>query len=160
MDCDRLGLEMRVVVQRVSRAAARCVDVEPPLEAQIGPGLVLLVGFRAEDDDQTLRWMAEKCLALRIFPDASGALNRSVVDCGGSLLVVPNFTLYGDSRKGRRPSFTRAAPPEVATRRYEQFVNALRSGPQPVETGFFQSHMQVEIVNDGPVTLIIDKEAG
>ncbi|MFQ5598935.1 MAG: D-aminoacyl-tRNA deacylase [Candidatus Krumholzibacteriia bacterium] len=148
---------MRVVVQRVSSAAVRRVDVDPPVERRIGSGLVLLAGFRAEDDDDTLRWMAEKCLALRIFPDDAGGLNRSVVDCGGSILAVPNFTLYADARKGRRPSFTQAAPADIASQRFDAFAEALRRGPIPVETGFFQAHMHVEIVNDGPVTLFLEK---
>ncbi len=128
---------MRVVVQRVAGAAVRRVDAEPAgaerggetrptaerggedrptAECRIGPGLVLLAGFHAADDAATLRWMADKVLGLRIFPDAEGALDRSVVDCGGEILVVPNFTVYGDARKGRRPSFTAAAPPAVAGR--------------------------------------------
>jgi len=155
---------VRVVVQRVTRAAVRraagpaAADSTDAAARGIGPGLVLLAGFRASDDDATLRWMAEKCLALRIFPDADGALNRSVVDCSGALLVVPNFTLYGDARKGRRPSFTRAAPPAQATELFTRFVALLRAGPVPVEAGWFQAHMQVELVNDGPVTLLLEHE--
>ena len=177
---------MRVVVQRVARAAVRRLAPEPaprqgeaasplplaaalpdPLETvpaaeerRIGPGLVLLAGFRAEDDEATLRWMAEKCLALRVFPDSQGALNKSVGDCDGALLVVPNFTLYGDARKGRRPSFTQAAPPEVASRLFDTFVHLLRAGPVPVEAGWFQEHMHLELVNDGPVTLLLERETG
>lgn len=160
---------MRVVVQRVTRAAVRraepaaadASEASAPNDATvrgIARGLVLLAGFRATDDAVTLRWMAEKCLALRIFPDADGALNRSVVDCGGALLVVPNFTLYGDARKGRRPSFTRAAPPAQATELFTRFVALLRAGPVPVEAGWFQAHMHVELVNDGPVTLLLEHE--
>jgi D-tyrosyl-tRNA(Tyr) deacylase len=149
---------VRVVVQRVTRAAVRRVDTPEHQERCIERGLVLLAGFRAADDEAVLRWMAEKCLSLRIFPDADGALNRSVVEAQGALLVVPNFTLYGDARKGRRPSFTRAAPPDVAEQLFETFVATLRRGPAPVEPGFFQAHMQVEIVNDGPVTLMLERD--
>lgn len=148
---------MRVVVQRVARAAVRRVETEPPEETRIGPGLLLLVGFTATDDHAVLDWMAEKCLGLRIFADAAGAMNRALEDVGGALLVVPNFTLYGDSRKGRRPSFTDAAPPEQAAAHFAAFVARLRRGPVPVETGYFQSHMHVELVNDGPVTLLLER---
>lgn len=151
---------MRVVVQRVLRAAVRRIDTDPVQEAAIGPGLLLLAGFRAGDDAAVLGWMAAKCTGLRIFADAAGAMNRDVAEAGGSMLVIPNFTLYGDARKGRRPSFTDAAPPEVAGERFEQFVHLLRQGPVPVRTGFFQTSMHVESVNDGPVTLWIEREAG
>lgn len=148
---------MRVLVQRVARAAVRRLDVEPPAEAAIGPGALLLVGFAASDDDAALAWMAEKCLNLRIFPDAAGAMNRSVAAAGGALLVVPNFTLYGDARKGRRPSFDGAAAPARAAERFEAFVALLRRGPVPVACGWFQAHMHVELVNDGPVTLLLER---
>jgi len=151
---------MRVVVQRVTHAAVRRVDVDPPEEAAIGPGLLLLAGFRAGDDDRVLEWMAAKCLGLRIFPDAAGAMNRSVDEAGGALLVVPNFTLYGDARKGRRPGFADAAPPDVAEAHFGAFVARLRRGPVEVRTGFFRTAMQVELCNDGPVTLWIEREAG
>ncbi len=151
---------MRVVVQRVARAAVHRLDVEPADVRRIERGLVLLCGFQADDDTATLRWMAEKCLGLRIFADAAGAMNRDVGECGGAILVVPNFTLYGDARKGRRPSFTRAAPPEVAARLFDAFVEVLRAGAVRVEAGWFQEHMHVEIVNDGPVTLVIEREPG
>ena len=150
---------MRVVVQRVVRAAVRRVDVDPAPEERIDGGLLLLAGFRDGDDAAVLRWMAGKCLGLRIFADANGAMNCSVADTGGALLVVPNFTLYGDARKGRRPSFTAAAPPELAAVRFEQFVSLLRQGPCPVGAGFFQTSMQVESINDGPVTLWLEREA-
>jgi D-tyrosyl-tRNA(Tyr) deacylase len=148
---------VRVVVQRVLRAAVRRTDVEPHTVARIAHGAVLLAGFQAADDAATLGWMAEKCLGLRIFADDAGALNRSVVEVGGALLVVPNFTLYGDATRGRRPSFTAAAPPAVAGQRFEAFVAALRRGPVPVECGWFQAAMQVELVNDGPVTLWLER---
>ncbi len=153
---------MRVVVQRVVRASVLRVDAPAPgpaEEAHIGPGLLLLAGFRAGDDDAVLCWMAEKCLGLRVFADEAGGMNRSVAECGGSILAVPNFTLYGDARKGRRPGFSDAAPPEVASRSFQAFVAQLRRGPVPVETGFFQAHMHVELVNDGPVTLLLEREA-
>ena len=148
---------MRVVAQRVSHAAVRRVDVEPPLEARIGPGLLLLAGFTASDDEAALDWMAEKCLGLRVFADAAGAMNRSVVEAAGALLVVPNFTLYADARRGRRPSFTGAAPPEQADLLFSTFVTRLRRGPVQVEAGYFQAHMRVELVNDGPVTLLLER---
>jgi D-tyrosyl-tRNA(Tyr) deacylase len=155
---------VRVVVQRVTRAAVRrldggAADAATADEAHIGAGLVLLAGFTATDDAAVLEWMAAKCLGLRLFPDAEGAMNRSVEDIGGSLLVVPNFTLYGDAAKGRRPGFSAAAPPEIASRHFDAFVTLLRRGPVPVAAGFFRSHMHVELVNDGPVTLIVEREA-
>jgi D-tyrosyl-tRNA(Tyr) deacylase len=149
---------MRVVVQRVESASVRRVDGVAAAEARIGPGLLLLAGFRQSDDAATLEWMAEKCLGLRIFADDQGAMNRSVTDIGGSLLVVPNFTLYGDAHKGRRPSFTGAAPPEVAGPLFDEFIRALRRGPTPIATGFFQAGMHVESINDGPVTLVLERD--
>ncbi len=151
---------MRVVVQRVSRAAVHRLDVQPVAVRRIELGLVLLCGFQAGDDAPTLRWLAEKCLGLRIFADDAGAMNRDVAECSGALLVVPNFTLYGDARKGRRPSFTRAAPPEVAAQLFDAFVALLRAGPVRVEAGWFQAHMHVELTNDGPVTLLLEHDAG
>lgn len=148
-----------MVVQRVARAAVRRIDVDPVQEERIDRGLLLLTGFRVSDDDAVLRWMADKCTGLRIFADASGAMNRSVAETGGAVLVVPNFTLYGDVRKGRRPCFTDAAPPELAAARFDRFVNLLRQGPCPVRTGFFQTSMHVESINDGPVTLWMEREA-
>ena len=147
---------MRVVVQRVTRAAVHRLDGEPAA-AHIGAGALLLAGFCATDDDATLEWMADKVLGLRFFADAAGALNRSVEEAGGALLVVPNFTLYADARKGRRPSFSAAAPPEFAAARFAAFVTRLRRGPVPVEAGWFQVHMHVELVNDGPVTLLLER---
>jgi D-tyrosyl-tRNA(Tyr) deacylase len=150
---------VRVVMQRVLRASVRRVDVEPREERGIGPGLLLLTGFRSTDDDAVVTWMAEKCLGLRIFDDDTGAMNRSVADAGGSIIVVPNFTLYADAQKGRRPSFIEAALPEIAAARFRAFAAALRRGPVPVETGFFQASMQVELVNQGPVTIWLVREA-
>lgn len=147
---------MRVVLQRVARAEVR---VGGDVAGSCGPGLVLLVGFRDSDTEETLRWMAEKVLGLRIFPDADGRMNVSLAERGGDVLVVSQFTLYGDVRKGRRPSFVQAAGPDVAVPLYERFVEMLRaSAPGRVETGSFGAHMEVELVNDGPVTLVLERE--
>jgi D-tyrosyl-tRNA(Tyr) deacylase len=148
---------VRAVVQRVARAVVRRVDVEPPEEARIERGAVVLAGFCATDEDAVLAWMADKVLGLRIFADADGALNRSVGEVGGALLVVPNFTLYGDASKGRRPSFTAAAPPGQAAERFAAFLARLRRGTVAVEAGWFQAHMHVELVNDGPVTILLER---
>ncbi|HEX7050556.1 MAG TPA: D-aminoacyl-tRNA deacylase [Longimicrobiales bacterium] len=146
---------MRVVLQRVSRAR---VTVEGRTIGAIGRGYLLLVGFRAEDDEDVLRWMADKIVALRLFPDAEGKMNQALDAVGGDVLVVSQFTLYGDARKGRRPSFVAAAAPEVAVPLYERFVTLLRErAPGAVETGEFGAMMDVELVNDGPVTLILER---
>jgi len=145
---------MRVVVQRIRRAS---VTVDARVVGRIDAGLLLLVGIRQGDDEVTLRWMAEKVAGLRIFADADGRLDRSVVDTGGSILAVSQFTLYGDCRKGRRPSFTEAAPPEDAAPLFDRFVEHLRMSGCPVETGEFGAMMDVESVNAGPVTLVIDR---
>lgn len=145
---------MRVVLQRVSRAK---VTVEGRTTGEIGRGLLLLAGFTAGDGEEALAWMAEKVAALRVFADEEGKMNRSVEEIGGSVLVVSQFTLYGDARKGRRPSFVAAAPPEVAVPLYERFVALLRATGLPVATGEFGAMMEVELVNDGPVTLILDR---
>jgi len=146
---------MRVVLQRVNRAS---VTVDGVVVGEIGRGLLALVAFAPGDDDQ-IDWVAEKLLGLRIFADESGKMNRSVVEVSGALLVVSQFTLYGDTRKGRRPSFVDAAAPEVASVLYETFVAKLRESRIPVATGRFGADMQVELVNDGPVTLILDSPA-
>ncbi len=146
---------MRVVLQRVSRAEVR---IDGEVVGAIEAGHVLLVGFTDGDDDETIGWMADKVVDLRVFPDEEGRMNRSLDDVGGDLLVVSQFTLYGDVRKGRRPSFVAAAPPEVAVPLYERFVDALRSrGAGRVETGEFGAFMEVELVNDGPVTLVLER---
>jgi D-tyrosyl-tRNA(Tyr) deacylase len=147
---------VRVVLQRVSRAEVR---IEGKPVAGIGAGFVVLAGFAPSDTETTLDWMAEKILGLRLFSDAQGKMNLDLDEVGGALLVVSQFTLYGDAHKGRRPSFTDAAPPAVATPLYERFVALLkeRSGGIRVETGEFGAMMDVELVNDGPVTLILDK---
>jgi len=137
----------------VSRAAVR---VRGRTVAEIGPGLLLLVGVGREDGLGTYDRLAEKVVNLRIFPDAAGKMNRSVLDVAGEILVVPQFTLYGDVRRGRRPSFDGAAPPEIAADRVEAFARALEARGVPVRRGAFREHMEVELVNDGPVTLWID----
>jgi D-aminoacyl-tRNA deacylase len=145
---------MRVVLQRVSRAR---VVVDDRVTGEIGHGLLLLAGFTDADGEETLRWMADKVVGLRVFGDEEGKMNRSVDEAGGALLVVSQFTLYGDARKGRRPSFVDAARPEVAIPLYERFVELLRGTGLRVETGEFGAMMQVELVNDGPVTLILER---
>jgi D-tyrosyl-tRNA(Tyr) deacylase len=147
---------VRIVLQRVSRAEVR---IGGRVAGRIGPGFLLLVGLRADDTEETLRWMAEKVLSLRLFPDDDGKINRGLEDVpGGGVLVVSQFTLYGDTRKGRRPSFIDAAPPAVAIPLYDRFVALLRErAPGPVETGEFGAMMDVELVNDGPVTLLLER---
>jgi D-tyrosyl-tRNA(Tyr) deacylase len=137
----------------VSRAAVR---VRGRTVAEIGTGLLLLVGVGREDGLGTYDRLAEKVVNLRIFPDPAGKMNRSVLDVAGEILVVPQFTLYGDVRRGRRPSFDGAAPPEIAADRVEAFARALEARGVPVRRGAFREHMEVELVNDGPVTLWID----
>lgn len=146
---------MRVVLQRVSEASVR---IGGETVGAIGPGLVVLAGFHNGDDGDTVAWMAEKVANLRIFADDQGRMNRSLLDTGGEALVVSQFTLYGDARKGRRPSFIKAARPEIAVPLYESFVEALeRLLPDPVQTGRFGAMMEVALVNDGPVTLVIER---
>lgn len=144
---------MRAVLQRVSRAS---VVIDGETVGAIGPGLLVLLGVAPADTVAEAEWLAEKVAGLRIFNDESGKMNRDVADVGGSLLVVSQFTLHGDCRKGRRPSFIGAAPPDIAIPLYEAFINALRGLGLPVQTGRFGAMMQVELVNDGPVTLILD----
>jgi D-tyrosyl-tRNA(Tyr) deacylase len=147
---------VRVVLQRVSGARVR---VEDRTVGEIGTGHLLLVGFRAGDGEDQMTWMADKVVGLRVFPDADGRMNVGLDEVGGDLLVVSQFTLYGDTRKGRRPSFVEAAPPELATRLYERFVALLRRrAPGRVETGEFGALMEVELVNDGPVTLVLERD--
>ena len=144
---------MRVLLQRVSRAS---VTVRDELVSGIGPGLLLLVGVGKEDGFGEYDRLAEKIVNLRVFEDEQGKMNRSLMDVGGEILVVPQFTLYGDVRKGRRPSWDGAAPPEIAEDRVEAFAKALESRDATVRRGAFREHMEVELVNDGPVTLWID----
>jgi D-tyrosyl-tRNA(Tyr) deacylase len=149
---------MRVLVQRASRAAVTVREPGGVRETgRIGRGLVLLVGFTHADGEEQLLWMVDKVLGLRIFADAEDKMNLAVGDVGGGLLVVSQFTLYGDARKGKRPSFVDAARPEVAIPLYERFVDLLRARGVPVETGEFGAMMEVELVNDGPVTLWLEK---
>ncbi|MBK5097247.1 MAG: D-tyrosyl-tRNA(Tyr) deacylase [Gemmatimonadetes bacterium] len=145
---------MRVVIQRVSRA---CVRVEGRAVGEIGIGLLVLAGFAPGDEEAELDWMARKIKGLRLFRDADGLMNRDVSEAGGSLLIVSQFTLYGDASKGRRPSFVHAAPPAEAELLYHQFVDACRRGTVPVAEGQFGAMMDVELVNDGPVTLVIER---
>jgi len=146
---------MRAVVQRVSSAR---VEVEGEVTGSIGRGLLVLLGVGQGDTEKQAQWLAEKIAGLRIFEDDAGKMNLSVQDAGGSVLVVSQFTLYGDCRKGRRPSFTEAAPPDLADRLYQVFVSHLRALGLPVETGVFQAKMEVHLVNEGPVTIWVDTE--
>jgi D-tyrosyl-tRNA(Tyr) deacylase len=144
---------MRAVVQRVSRASVR---IDGDVVGAIERGLLVLLGVAPDDTPDQARWLADKIVGLRLFADAEDKMNLGVTDVQGSVLVVSQFTLYGDCRKGRRPSFIGAAPPEVAIPLYETFVNAVRALGVPVATGRFGAMMAVELVNDGPVTLILD----
>jgi D-tyrosyl-tRNA(Tyr) deacylase len=144
---------MRACIQRVSEAH---VTVDGSETGRIGRGLVVLLGVGHDDGDAEVNWLAEKIVGLRIFEDDAGKMNRSLADVGGAMLVISQFTLYGDCRRGRRPSFTDAAPPELAERLYESFVAAVRGAGIEVATGQFREHMMVSLVNDGPVTLWID----
>ncbi len=146
---------MRALIQRVCRATVR---VEGRTVGHIDRGLLILLGIGIDDGLQDLQYVAEKCVNLRIFEDDRGKMNRSLCDAGGQALVVSQFTLCAETRKGRRPSFNRAAPPEVAKAMYEQFVQRVRDFGIHAETGVFGAYMQVEIHNDGPVTLMIESE--
>jgi len=147
---------VRVVLQRVRHAK---VTVDGQVVGEIGRGLLLLVAFADGDNDATLAWMAQKCADLRIFPDDAGKMNRSLLDVGGDVLAVSQFTLYGDCRKGRRPSFIGSAPPQRAEALYDRFLAELpRIVPGQVASGRFGAEMKVELLNDGPVTLILDRD--
>ena len=146
---------MRCVVQRVTESS---VTVDGETVGRIGPGLMVLIGVSAEDTDADLKYMAEKVPNLRIFDDENGVMNRSVLDVGGSILAVSQFTLYGDARGGRRPSYIRAAKPEEANALYERLVEAWRARGIRVETGRFRTEMMVSLINDGPVTILLDSE--
>jgi D-tyrosyl-tRNA(Tyr) deacylase len=146
---------MRACIQRVSKAR---VVVEGEVVGEIGRGLLVLLGVSATDTDVETRWMAEKIVGLRIFEDPDGKMNLSLTDVGGSMLVVSQFTLYGDCRKGRRPSFIDAAPPEMAEAMYEKFVAQVSAAGIPTATGRFRTMMELELTNDGPVTIWIDTE--
>jgi D-aminoacyl-tRNA deacylase len=144
---------MRAVIQRVSRAR---VTVDGRVTGEIDAGLVVLVAVGREDSAETAASMAEKIAHLRIFNDDQGKMNRSLLDTGGAILAVSQFTLYGDARGQRRPSFIQAAPPDQGKALYEEFVCALKALGMRVETGVFQAHMSVELANDGPVTILLD----
>lgn len=145
---------MRIVLQRVSRAA---VSVDGETVGTIGPGVVILVGVTHGDAQEQAEWLAHKVAGLRIFEDTAGRMNASLLDVEGAALVVSQFTLYADSRKGRRPSYTDAALPEVAEPLIEHFAQTLASTGVPVQRGVFGAHMQVDIHNDGPVTIILER---
>ena len=148
---------MRCVVQRVSRAS---VTVEGKITGQVEKGYMVLVGVEQGDAEQDVRYCADTVAGLRVFEDENGKMNRSVKDVGGAVLAVSQFTLLGDARHGRRPSFSNAARPEEANALYEAFCQALRAENIRVETGVFQTDMQVELVNDGPVTILLDSRKG
>jgi len=145
---------MRVVLQRVSRAEVRVAD---RVTGRIGRGFLLLVGFTHGDEEASLAWMADKVVGLRLFADAEDKMNLALADVDGALLVVSQFTLYGDAAKGRRPSFIDAARPETAIPLYERFISLLRERVRRVETGEFGAMMDVDLVNDGPVTLLLER---
>lgn len=146
---------MRAVIQRATEAH---VTVDNKITGKIGPGLVVLLGIHREDGAREIQWMAEKIINLRIFEDDGGKMNRSLADTGGEMLIVSQFTLYGDCRKGRRPGYSDAAPPEIAEPLYLEFVDEIESRGITVGTGTFQAMMQVELINDGPVTLLLDSQ--
>ena len=145
---------MRVVVQRVTRAS---VTIDGAVAGEIGTGLAVLVGFTDGDDGVAISWMADKLVGLRIFSDEQGKMNRSVAEVGGGVLIVSQFTLYGDVSRGRRPSFVKAAHPDAAIPLYEAFVEAVRERGVPVATGRVGAMMDVSLVNDGPVTMVIER---
>jgi D-tyrosyl-tRNA(Tyr) deacylase len=144
---------MRACVQRVSEARVR---IDGEIVGGIGRGMLVLLGVAAGDGEREVRWMAEKLVGLRIFPDDEDKMNRSLVDVGGEMLVVSQFTLLGDCRRGKRPGFEAAAPPEEANQLYERFVEEVCGRGVTVATGRFRAMMQVQLVNDGPVTLIVE----
>jgi D-tyrosyl-tRNA(Tyr) deacylase len=145
---------MRIVLQRVSRG---CVSVDDQAVAEIGPGLVILLGIGEDDGEEQARYLTQKIANLRIFEDDDGKMNRSVLDIGGKAIVISQFTLYADTRKGRRPSFTDAALPETASPLVERFVELLEEQGVPTQTGVFGAHMLVDIANDGPVTIWMER---
>ena len=146
---------MRFVIQRVERAK---VTVEGKVSGEIGNGYVVLVGLLPTDDDKVMDYMLDKLVNLRIYEDENDKLNLSLKDIGGEILIVPNFTLYGDARKGRRPSYAKAAPPDEAEKLFDRFVEKAKETGLNVQTGIFRTHMKVELVNDGPVTILVDSE--
>jgi D-tyrosyl-tRNA(Tyr) deacylase len=146
---------MRAVLQRVTEARVR---IGEEIVGEIGRGLLVLLGVSRADTLEQARWLADKVTGLRVFADADGKMNRDVSEAGGGVLVVSQFTLFGDCQKGRRPSFIEAAPPELAIPLYEAFVNAIKALGIPTATGRFGAMMQVELINDGPVTLIVESK--
>ena len=146
---------MRAVVQRVTNAS---VTVEGETVGAVGSGLMVLIGVSKEDTEKDLKYITEKVMNLRVFDDENGVMNRSILDVGGSILAVSQFTLYGDARGGRRPSYFRAAGPEMANELYEKAVAAWRDQGIHVETGRFRTEMKVSLINDGPVTILLDSE--
>ena len=144
---------MRAVIQRVQAAS---VTVDGRMTGAIGKGILVLLGVSVRDDKKEAEFLAEKIIQLRIFEDEAGKMNRSLLDIGGGLLIISQFTLYGDTRKGRRPSFTDAASPDIAIPLYEYFIDILRQKGIPVETGIFGAMMAVSLINDGPVTFIVN----
>lgn len=146
---------MRAVVQRASRAS---VTIAGATTGAIGPGLVVFLGIRSGDTDRDAGWLVDKIVNLRIFADRDGKMNLSLADTGGEMLIVSQFTLYGDCRKGRRPGFSNAAPPAIAEPLYNRFIEMVKESEIRVATGVFQAEMQIELINDGPVTLLIDSE--
>jgi len=146
---------MRAVIQRVCRAAVR---IDGAIRGEIHQGIVVLLGIGQGDGKTELQWLAEKIVNLRIFEDQQGKMNKSLADIDGEMLIISQFTLYGDCRKGRRPGFSTAAPPAIAEPLYQQFVEEVRNKQIRVATGIFQATMEVELVNDGPVTLLLDSE--
>ena len=146
---------MRAVVQRVSRAS---VTVDEDIIAEMGRGLVALVGVGEEDGGEDVDYLARKLVGLRVFEDDAGKMNLSVQDVGAGIMIVPQFTLYGDCRRGRRPSFDASAPPDRAEELYDRLVEDVRGRGPEVETGEFKSYMELELVNDGPVTLLLDSK--
>ena len=146
---------MRAVVQRVLNAN---VKIDGKIHAEIEKGLLVLLGVRPEDDEKAMEYMTDKLTNIRIFEDENGKMNRSVRDVGGEILIVPNFTLYGDARKGRRPGFTAAGSPSESQKIFDKFIERIESAGVPVKTGVFQADMNVNISNDGPVTILLDSD--
>lgn len=144
---------MRAVIQRVSRAS---VTVDGETTGEIGAGLLVLLGIHRDDGTKEIQWMVDEIINLRIFEDEKGKMNYSLLDTGGAMLIVSQFTLYGDCRKGRRPGYSTAAPPESAKNLYQQFIDSIKQKNISTSNGRFQAHMDVELVNDGPVTLLLD----
>lgn len=146
---------MRAVIQRVKEAQ---VLIDNKIAGKIENGLLVFAGFKPDDSPKDIRWMAEKIVHLRIFEDKNGKMNHSLTEIHGEVLIVSQFTLYGDCKKGRRPGYSNAAPPDIANRLYEDFIQEVKKQDIPVATGVFQASMEVKLTNDGPVTLLLDSE--